>query len=346
MQKNNELLYEGVYDMQEIMDAEKKLYDDRAARPEFYSESWNFDPLQYLRSSKDEEGRVELSLDIKYRRHWFRLVFPQGKIMVHEKTITKEAAMFTVRVYADKSDDPAHFLSEGTAIRYFGNEKAFERYYVDWAETMATGRALTSAGFDVPWCNKPTEDGTMNPYTGETIMYEEDGAAPTPKAPIGPPQYSDVTAPPPDGDAQMLGQQKLPGAVASQPQKTAPQTPVPAQTAGPLLQTSTPAQTAGPLQQPPALSQAAGPLPQTSAPSLPSAPEAKPTSLEEAMAKKGTGIALPGQVAHLPISQQIPIWQNSMNMDKGINTAQVQRDRKKQSVSPTVYTPIKFAVIF
>lgn len=253
--------------MQDTMDAEKKLYDDRAARPEFYIEAWNFDPLQYLRSSKDEEGRVELSLDIKYRRHWFRLVFPQGKIMVHEKTITKEAAMFTVRVYADKSDDPEHFLSEGTAIRYYGNEKAFERYYVDWAETMATGRALTSAGFDVPWCNKPTEGGMMNPYTGETIMYEEDGAAPAPKAPIGPPQYSNVTAPPPGGDAPLMGQKPV-------------QAPVP----GSLPQTPAQAQTAGPLPQTPAQAQAAGPLPQSSAKSLPSAPQAKPNSLEEAMA--------------------------------------------------------------
>lgn len=194
--------------MNNLKDAEHALYDDKAARPDFYNESWSFDPLQYLRRSTDEEGRVELSLDIKYRKHWFRLVYPQGQMRIHEKTISKEAAMFTVRVYADKNDDPENFLAEGTAIRYYGTNKQYERYFVDWAETMATGRALTSAGFDVPWCNKPTDNGAVNLYTGETISYDED-AAPAPLS-ESKRQYSDVTAPPQEEPIpELAGQQQF-----------------------------------------------------------------------------------------------------------------------------------------
>ncbi len=56
------------------------VYNDMAARPDFYNEQWGFNPLNYLRQTSDEEGRAELSLDVKFRKHWFRLVYPAGKI--------------------------------------------------------------------------------------------------------------------------------------------------------------------------------------------------------------------------------------------------------------------------
>jgi len=222
----------------ELNEAERALYDDKQARPDFYKPEWNFDPLQYLRKTTDEEGRIELSLDIKYRRHWFRLVYPHGQVRIHEKTITKEAAMFTIRIYADKNDDPENFLAEGTAIRYYGTGKQYERYYVDWTETMATGRALTSAGFDVPWCNRPTENGVINLYTGETITYDDESA---PGAGGSTRKYPDVTAPPDEQPAHELpGQQQLEAPAAQATQTPAQQQAAQAPTA-PQASTGQPA---------------------------------------------------------------------------------------------------------
>ncbi len=50
------------------------------------------------------------------------------------------------------------------------------------AETIAVGRALTNAGFDVPWCNLP--GASIDPATGEL----QDGAAALPRT------YSDTTS--------------------------------------------------------------------------------------------------------------------------------------------------------
>lgn len=163
------------------------IYNDMTARPDFYDEQWGFDPLRYLRMSTDEEGRTELSLDVKYRKHWFRLKYPQGKISIKEKIITDTSATFTMRVFADKADPEECHLAEGTAIRFKGTDKAFEQYYVDWAETIALGRALTNAGFDVPCCNIP--GGMINPHTGELTEDQKESTVP-------PHAYSESTAPP------------------------------------------------------------------------------------------------------------------------------------------------------
>ncbi|EOS64447.1 hypothetical protein C814_00337 [Anaerotruncus sp. G3(2012)] len=68
---------------------------------------------------------------------------------------------------------------------------------------MAIGRALTNAGFDVPFVNVLQDGLLLDPFTGEVL--EENGgpaAAPTPApqpaaAQAAPPrQYSSVTSPP------------------------------------------------------------------------------------------------------------------------------------------------------
>lgn len=245
--------------MSENSTAAAAIYNDMAARPDFYKDEWGFDPLHYLRESADEEGRTELSLDVKFRKHWFRLVYPSGKIAPHPVDVNERFAIFKARVYADRNDPEENFLAEGTAIRYNGGEnaKAYERFYVDWAETVAIGRALTNAGFDVPWCNMPLNGGDMNPFTGEVVDGE----------PVAPPprQYSSVTAPPDE-----------------QPQQQAPAASQPAAPTPALQQVQAPAAPTPALQQTPA----AAPTPAMQQVQVPAAqqPSAQqPRTLEEAL---------------------------------------------------------------
>lgn len=247
--------------MSENSMAAAAIYNDIAARPGFYNEQWGFNPLNYLRQTNDEEGRAELSLDVKFRKHWFRLVYPSGKITAQPVDVNERFAIFKARVYADRNDPVDNFLAEGTAIRYNGDEnaKAFERYFVDWAETIAVGRALTNAGFDVPWCNLP---GTsLDLATGE-LKNEAGMPAAAPRT------YSAVTAPPDEEPGE---------AATSTAQSGAP----------PAMQGQTPAQAQTPVAPPPA-QQAQTPAAQKPTAPLPAQ---KPRSLEEALSVMNVELA-------------------------------------------------------
>ena len=220
-----------------MIDAATGIYDDAKARPDMYGGA-DFNPLHYLRENVDEEGNRSLSLDIKYRKHWFRLVYPGGKI-VSRFSMTEQGVIFEARVYADKADPEDSFLAVGHASRDRGgpDAKAYEKYFVDWAETMAVGRALTNAGFDVPWVNIPALE-VMDPTTGAI----PDGAPANPAAPTDPAMrrqgYSSVTAPPVEHEAASGPQTPAGQVAAGQPAPAlapAAQPPQPQANAGQVL---------------------------------------------------------------------------------------------------------------
>lgn len=228
-------------------------YDDAQARPEFYA--GGFDPRNFLRLNTDDEGRKEWTLDVKHKRQWFRVVFPNGRIDTTILEKDERHAYMNARVYADKSDPPEHFLAEGKAERFapsdLASAKPYELYFADWAETVAIGRALTNAGFDIPFFNITADGQLVNPLTGEIV----DGQPPQPQqtaqqAPTK--QYSDLTAPP-AAAATLLQSQPAARKVgdtqpppAQQPGTAAVNTPAPVQQ---TLQAS-PAQVAVPVQPP------------------------------------------------------------------------------------------------
>lgn len=112
-----------------------------------------FEPKNYLRTEENDDGK-SFYLDTKYRILWFRLKFPDGKIVKVPKVLNKEYATFEVRVYAHRDDHPDNFLANGFASRYKdeGNEK-FGLNFVESAETAALGRALKDAGFGTQFCD-------------------------------------------------------------------------------------------------------------------------------------------------------------------------------------------------
>lgn len=112
-----------------------------------------FEPKNYLREEKTDEG-TSVYLDTKFRLLWFRLKYPDGKLVKIPKALNKDYATFEVRVYSHKDDTPDNFLANGFASRYRddGNEK-FGLNFVESAETAALGRALKDAGFGTQFCD-------------------------------------------------------------------------------------------------------------------------------------------------------------------------------------------------
>lgn len=148
-----------------------------------------FEPKDYLREEKTEDG-VSFYLDTKYRLLWFRLMYPQGKLVKIPKALNKEYATFEVRVYTDKNDADENFLANGFASRYKddANEK-FGLNFVESAETAALGRALKDAGFGTQFCDIALPNDQTIVDAGVHISFDlGDGTLPNPDedgAPVG-----------------------------------------------------------------------------------------------------------------------------------------------------------------
>ena len=140
-----------------------------------------FEPKDYLREEKTEDG-VSFYLDTKYRLLWFRLMYPQGKLVKIPKALNKEYATFEVRVYTDKNDADDNFLANGFASRYKddANEK-FGLNFVESAETAALGRALKDAGFGTQFCDIALPNDQTIVDAGVHISFDlGDGTLPNP----------------------------------------------------------------------------------------------------------------------------------------------------------------------
>lgn len=142
----------------------------------------NFNPLKFLRkTSADESGEKKLKLDLRYKRLWFRLACPNGRMLLKPLSITDQMAVFEALVYAEKNDtEPlAQFTASSKAADVpDGN-------FIDDAKDKALNEALENAGFGIQLCDLvQTAGGTR--YGSEiplsTVIAAQQGAQPTPQA--------------------------------------------------------------------------------------------------------------------------------------------------------------------
>lgn len=105
-----------------------------------------FDPRPLMRViSKDGQGD-QLYLDVQFRKLWFRLRYPEGKIRKLIKQMTDDFAIVEARVYLDRNDAEDNYVANAFARR-FRDDSEFGLKYMELAETAAIGRALADAGF-------------------------------------------------------------------------------------------------------------------------------------------------------------------------------------------------------
>jgi hypothetical protein len=99
-----------------------------------------FDPLRFLKATP--EGP---KLELKYKKIWFRLKYPQGRFKYSALKITDQLAIIEARVYFDKNDvEPkAVFTARSDKITAPGG------MYIEAAQHAAIDQALTDAGFGI-----------------------------------------------------------------------------------------------------------------------------------------------------------------------------------------------------
>ncbi len=99
-----------------------------------------FDPTRLIRKTK--EGP---KLDLKIKKLWFRLKYPNGRIKLSPLTITDQLAVIEARVYLDKGDaQPAFTFTAQTE-----KDSTPGGLFVELAQHTAADEALSAAGFDI-----------------------------------------------------------------------------------------------------------------------------------------------------------------------------------------------------
>ena len=101
-----------------------------------------FNPLELARRISNEGEADQLYLDVKYRKLWFRLLNPTGKIISNIISLTENMAVVEARVYLDKCDQKEDCVGNSYAQRFRTADPKFGDKFLELAETAATGRAL------------------------------------------------------------------------------------------------------------------------------------------------------------------------------------------------------------
>ena len=116
-----------------------------------------FDPSAFLRRLTGENGEEQFYLDVKYRKLWFRLMHPEGKITKRIIKLENEFAIIESRIYLNRNDAEDTYISCAFAQRWRKEDDAYGLKYVETAETAAVGRALADAGFGIQF-SEPGEE--------------------------------------------------------------------------------------------------------------------------------------------------------------------------------------------
>jgi len=132
-----------------------------------------FDPLKFLRRTT----KGEKVLDLKYKKLWFRLKYPNGRIKLSSLKITDQLAIIEARVYFDKNDAQprSSFIAQREAKATPGG------LYIESAQHAAIDQALSDAGFGVQFsaatptvnAEKAAETVKEQPTVTETATVEQ-----------------------------------------------------------------------------------------------------------------------------------------------------------------------------
>ena len=113
-----------------------------------------FDPRRYMRIIGQEGQAGKYYLDVAFRKLWFRLKYPEGKIVKKILKLTDQVAIVEARVYLHRNDSEENFIANALAQKYRTEDGQFGNKFVELAETAAVGRALSDAGFGLQFADK------------------------------------------------------------------------------------------------------------------------------------------------------------------------------------------------
>ena len=132
-----------------------------------------FDPRRYMRIIGQEGQTGKYYLDVAFRKLWFRLKYPEGKIVKKILKLTDQVAIVEARVYLHRNDEEENFIANALAQKYRTEDGQFGNKFVELAETAAVGRALSDAGFGLQFADKEEDidpEVTEAPFDAQMIL--------------------------------------------------------------------------------------------------------------------------------------------------------------------------------
>jgi len=132
-----------------------------------------FDPRPLMRVISKDGQESQLYLDVQFRKLWFRLRYPEGKIQKRIKQMTDDFAIIEARVYLDRNDAENNYVANAFSRR-FCYDGEFGLKYLELAETAAVGRALADAGFGSQFADTEGEADPEQVDAGVEVKVEKD----------------------------------------------------------------------------------------------------------------------------------------------------------------------------
>lgn len=118
-----------------------------------------FDPRNYMREIQGAGESKKYYLDVAFRKLWFRLKYPEGRISKRLLKLANDMAVIEARVYLNYRDPEENYVANAFSHKFRAEDAQFGSKFVELAETAATGRALADAGFGLQFadCEKETD---------------------------------------------------------------------------------------------------------------------------------------------------------------------------------------------
>ena len=158
----------------------KELLYDKSETVAALNHVEDFDPKSLARILQKEGQPDQLYLDVKYRKLWFRLVYPTGKITSIVRSFSENAALVEARIYLDKTDAEEHYISNAFSQKFRSDDPDFGAKFLELAETAAVGRALADAGFGLQFADVGEENDPEQVDAGIQTIQEPMGNCESP----------------------------------------------------------------------------------------------------------------------------------------------------------------------
>ena len=131
-----------------------------------------FAPLKLMHPTEiPGTGEKAMVLDLQYKKLWFRLAYPKGKIKLNRQKITEDLAVFEALVYFDKNDtEPV----SSCTVECTSDTPS----YILTAQNKAIDRALTDAGFGIQFVKPPVSTKNSIPKQNITVSSTPQGIPP------------------------------------------------------------------------------------------------------------------------------------------------------------------------
>ena len=153
-----------------------------------------FEPLEFARTIKQEDQEDQLYLDVKYRKLWFRLANPLGRISSHIVWFNDNVALAEAKIYLNYTDAPENYIANAFSMKFRSEDPKFGDKFLEMAETAAVGRALSDAGYGVQFADVGESNDPAQVDAGIPVpmQYPEEGVSPYGGQPVftGQPGYN------------------------------------------------------------------------------------------------------------------------------------------------------------